>query len=96
MNMNNLMNQAKQIKKVIDQKTEEFNKKEFITNFQGIKIVFTGNKKVVSIEIENDVLSNKEMVEDLLPLAFNEALSKIDKEYKAFMGPLSQAPTGLF
>ena len=37
-----------------------------------------GNKKVNKIEIDQDLLDDKDMLEDLLTVAVNEAIKKVD------------------
>lgn len=96
MNMNNLLSQAKQVKKMMSEKTSEFNKMHFDIECHDIKVNIGGSKKINSIIIPDEMVNNKEMLEDLLPLAINRAIETVEKEFKDFMGPLSQAPAGLF
>ena len=41
-----------------------------------------GNKEIVEVSIDKDAFDpeNKDMIEELIPLALNEALAQIDKE----------------
>ena len=96
-NMNNLMAQAKQMKSTLDKKNKEFDEREFTCEYQGIEIKMLGNHKVSSINIkEEDLLSEKDDLQDIIVVAINRALDEVKKEYKTFMGPLAQAPTGMF
>ncbi|MGI6644731.1 MAG: YbaB/EbfC family nucleoid-associated protein [Bacilli bacterium] len=79
-NMKSLMAQAQKMQRLLKQKMEELAEKEFeVVKGGGIKLVMTGDRTVVEIEIEEDLLEkeNKEMVETMLILAFNECLEKI-------------------
>ncbi len=96
-NMNNLMAQAKQMKATLDKKTKEFNEKQFTCEYQGVEVTMTGDHKIASIKInEKDLLDDKDDLQDILIVAVNRTLEKVKEEHKAFMGPLAQAPTGLF
>ena len=47
-----------------------------------IKIVLNGEYKVTNINIADSLLSDKEMLEDLIMLAVNDASSKVNKTSK--------------
>ncbi len=44
-----------------------------------VKITATGNKKILSIEINEKIADDKEIVEDLVILAVNKVLEKAEK-----------------
>ena len=55
-----------------------------------VKVVVTGNKKVNSVKLSADLLNEeKEMVEDLILVAINQALDKVDSISKKKMGSLT-------
>ena len=55
-----------------------------------IKVLVSGNKKMLSINISPDVMGeDKEMLEDLVLSATNQALESVDKISKEKMGPLT-------
>lgn len=43
-----------------------------------IKVRLTGNRKLVGIEIADNMMNDKEELEDMLAVAFNRALEKAD------------------
>jgi DNA-binding YbaB/EbfC family protein len=47
-----------------------------------IKIILNGEYKVANINIDNSLLTDKEMLEDLIMLAFNDASSKVNNASK--------------
>jgi DNA-binding YbaB/EbfC family protein len=47
-----------------------------------IKIILNGEYKVVNINIDNSLLTDKEMLEDLIMLAFNDASLKVNNASK--------------
>lgn len=55
-----------------------------------IKVIFDGNKKLISVNIDNKVLKeDREMVEDLILVAINQALQKVDKISQEKMGSMT-------
>jgi DNA-binding protein YbaB len=85
------------------QKAEEIKSKlSLITvegKAQGIRVIANGNKKIISIDIPNDMLrpENKAQVEETLHQAIDNALEQADNiaksEMKSLMGSL--LPGGL-
>ncbi|MCX6186134.1 MAG: YbaB/EbfC family nucleoid-associated protein [Bacteroidetes bacterium] len=66
---------------------------------QGITVVANGNKKIISVDIQANLLKpeNKEQIEEILQLAIESALEQADNiaksEMKSLMG--SMLPGGL-
>lgn len=93
MNINALMQQAQKMQKQMEKKQKELESKEFdvSTNGGAIKIKMLGSKKLVSLEIEEDLIdpNDKEMLQDMLVVAINEAVSKIDEEIDGEMGSMT-------
>ena len=55
-----------------------------------ISVLVNGKKKIVSINIDSDALKeDKDILEDLILSATNQALDSIDKISKEKMGPLT-------
>lgn len=82
MDMNALMRQAQNMQKQLAKKQKEVEEKEFVVNSNGgaITISIMGNKKVNSIQIDEDLLTDKDMLQDLLTVAINEAIKTVDDE----------------
>ena len=80
MNINAMMAQAKKLQAEMEKSKAELDAKEFKVEKQGITVVVLGNRKVKSIDI-NEILidpDDKEMLEDLVIIAINEANELID------------------
>ena len=87
MNMQALMQQAQKMQRDITKKKDELNKKSFTGSSELVDVVFTGDKKVVSVKIKTDIDNDdKEIIEDMLVIAINDAMSKIDKETESVLG----------
>lgn len=93
MNINALMQQAQKMQQQMAKKQKELESKEFEFSSNGgaIKIKMLGNKQMTALEIDKDLIdpSDKEMLEDMLMVAFNEAISKIEEEAEAIVGSVS-------
>ena len=96
MNMQNIIKQAQKVqgdmlkeKKIIDETTYEVEK-------SFIKVNAKGNKKIESIKINESEIDDIEMLEDLLVVAINELISKIDDETEKKMGKYTKGFPGLF
>ena len=92
MNMQNLMAQAQKIQKDMKKKQEEIYNMEFEGKSEWVDILLTGDKKIKAFKIknkENITGDDIEMLEDMVKIAFNEALDKIDKEYEKKMAMYS-------
>ena len=93
MNMQQMIIQAQKIQREMQKKQAELAEKEFTVSKGGaVTVVVKGNKTVQSIEIDKDALDpdNKEMVEELIALAINEAIAQI----KAAEAAISEQLTG--
>ena len=63
-----------------------------------VEVVFTGDKKLksVNIKIEGTLdQDDKEVLEDMMVIAINDAMGKIDKETESMLGAYSSLG-GLF
>ena len=100
MNINALMQQAQKMKQQMEKKQKEIESKEFEFSSNGgaIVIKMLGSKEMTSLKIEKDLIDpeDKEMLEDMLMVAINDAISKIDEEVNAVMGSVTGGLPGMF
>lgn len=100
MNINALMQQAQKMQQQMNKKQKELEGKEFEFSSNGgaIKIKMKGNREMTSLEIDEDLIdpADKEMLQDMLMVAINEAISKIDAEFNAIMGSVAGGLPGMF
>ena len=96
MDIQKLMEQARQMQDNLGKIEEELNATEYEAKAggNGVKVVVNGRNEVQSVEIADDLMSvdNKEMLQDLILIAVNEAVEKAfqDRENK-----LGSATSGL-
>lgn len=97
MNMQALMQQAQKMQRDITKKKEELNSKSFTGTSELVEVVFTGDKKMVSMTIKQDIENDdKDIIQDMVVIATNDAMNQIDKEAEKIMGPYGNQLGGLF
>ena len=81
MNMQSLMAQAQKMQRDITKKKEEIDKMNFEGKSELVDIVINGKKEIVSISIKKDASLDSddlEVLEDMIKIAMNDALKKVD------------------
>lgn len=97
MNMQALMQQAKKMERDITKKKEELNAMSFTGKSELVEVVFTGERKMVSATIKGDISSDdKEIIEDMMVIAINDAMKQIDAANEKIMGAYGNGLGGLF
>ncbi len=85
MDLNKLMQQAGALQKQLEETGKQINEKEFEAEASNglVKVVVNGENKILKVTIDESILNkeDKEMIEDLLMIAVNNAISKVE-EYK--------------
>ncbi|MFA5480132.1 MAG: YbaB/EbfC family nucleoid-associated protein [Candidatus Muiribacteriota bacterium] len=92
-NMNQLMKQAQKMQKDMMKAQEDLKNQEVEGSAGGgmVKITMTCGYEVQNIEIEKDVIDpdDKEMLQDLITAAFNDALNKVKETSEGQMSKLT-------
>ena len=97
MNMQQMMAQAQKMQRELRKAQAELAQKEFkVAKGGAVTVIVLGNKEIKSIEIDNDAFDpeNKEMIQDMIALAINEAMAKIDEESEAINERITGQPGG--
>ena len=97
MNMQQMMAQAQKMQRELKKAQAELAQKEFVVSKGGaVTVTVMGSKEVKSVQIDKDSLDpeNKEMLEDLIAIAINEALEKIAEEEEAINERITGQPGG--
>ena len=90
--MGGMMKKAQQMQKEMARIQKEIEELKIDGQSGGglVKVVVSGKKKILSIDIDSDVMKeDKEMVEDLILSATNQALENIYKISKDKMAPVT-------
>lgn len=99
MNMQNLMAQAQRMQKDIQKKQEEINKTEYEASSGVVNVKINGKKEVLNIKIDKSIINDTDDIdalEDMLKIAFNDAINKVNKDTENKMGVYAKGLNGLF
>ena len=97
MNMQAMMMQAKKLQKEIENTTKEIDSKVFTYENQNITVECLGTNEIQKINIKNeDILSDKEMLEDVILVAINDVLNQVVEEKNKKLGKYTNGLGGLF
>ncbi len=98
MNIQALMKQAQKMQKDMMIEKEEIDKKTFIGKSSIVTAYVKGTKEVEKITIEEELkeIDDKDMLQDMIQIAINDAMKQIDNETEQKMGKFSQGMPGLF
>ena len=99
MNMQQMLMQAQKMQRELQKAQDELKKKEFTVSKGGaVTVVVLGDKTIKSIDIDKDAMDpdNKEMVEEMIAMAVNEAHQKIDVESAEINEAITGRSGGLF
>ena len=99
MNMQQMIIQAQKMQREMQKKQAELEAQDFTVSKGGaVTVVVKGDKSIVSISIDKDAMDpdNKEMVEELITLAINEAIEQIKAKEAEISSSVSGGMGGLF
>ena len=98
MNIQALMKQAQSLQKDMLKTKEEIDNMTFIGESSFVKVEVKGTKEIIKVTINEDISNDdKEIIEDLIVVAINQAFNEIDKVTEQKMGKFSNMmPGGLF
>ncbi len=82
MDLSKIMEQAQKLQQDMKTSKEELGKVRVEGSSGGGMVVveMSGNLKLLNVEVEKEVLDDKEMLEDLIMAAVNQAIEKAQKE----------------
>lgn len=97
MNMQ-ILKQAQKLQKEMMNEKEKIDQMEFEGNSSFVTVTVNGKKEVTKINIKQEKLDDVEieMLEDIILLAVNEALKKVDETVEQKMGKFTQGLPGIF
>jgi len=98
MNIQAMMKQAQQLQNKVLNEKKVIDSKVFTGKSSLVSVTMTGDKKVTGVDINMDSIESddKEMLEDMIMLAVNDAITQIDKETEEKLGKYTQGLPGLF
>jgi len=102
LNLTAVMKQVQRLQTRIAELKEELAEREVEGSAGGgmVKVVVNGRQEVISVTIESDVMQDKEMLEDLVTAAVNDALRRskalMEEELSGLTSELGVNLPGLF
>lgn len=98
MNMNNLMAQAQRMQRDIERKQQEIYGTEYTGSSELVDVILTGDKKLKSVKfkkMENFDADDLDILEDMVKIAFNDAVTKIERDIESKLGMYGKQLGGL-
>lgn len=98
MNIQAMMKQAQKLQKEMMEEKNKIDETIFTGESSFVKVEVYGSKKIKNVIIDEKELSEEdiEMLQDIMVVAINDAMNKIDKETEKKMGKYTQGMPGLF
>lgn len=99
MNMQQMLAQAQKMQRELQKAQNELKAKEFTVSKGGaVTVVVKGDHTVQSISVDEDAFDkdNKEMVEEMIAMAINEAFGIINKESEEINERITGRSGGMF
>jgi len=85
MNMQKIMQEAQKAQAKIQKAQADLEASEFSKETQGIEVTSNGAKVIQKITIDQDLMDDKEMLEDMLVVAINEVFKEVDTKTEELM-----------
>ncbi len=98
MNIQAMMKQAQKMQKDMLATKEEIDKMIFEGKSSFVTVQVNGKKELINITIDNESFDKEdiEMLQDMIVVAVNESMKKVDEETEKRMGKFTQGMPGLF
>ena len=99
MNMQQMLMQAQKMQRELQKAQNELKEKEFTVSKSGaVTVIVKGDHTIKSISIDEDAFDkdNKDMVEEMVAMAINEAIEQIEKESDEINERVTGRSGGLF
>ena len=97
MNMQQMMAQAQKMHRELKKAMAALAEKEFVVTKGGaVTVTVMGSKEVKAIEIDKESFDeeNREMIQEMIVLAINEAIAQIEEEAEAINEHITGQPGG--
>ncbi len=97
MNLQAIMKQAQAMQKDMMKAKEEVDNTVFTGESSFVKVEVKGTKEIIKITIDEDLSDiDKDMLEDMIMIAINDAFKKVDKMMEQKLGRYANAIPGVF
>ena len=95
MDINKLMQQAQAMQKQLEEANRQISEKQFEGSASNglVKVVINGDHLIQYVDLDASIIdpSDKEMIEDLIMIAVNDAIEKAEEYKKERLGGMASA-----
>lgn len=98
MNIQAMMKQAQKLQQEMMNTKNEIDAKIFPGKYSGVEVEVNGKKELLKVTIDKEMKLDSddlEMLQDIIVLAVNDALKKVDAELESKMGKYGSGLSGL-
>lgn len=81
----NMIKQLRKLQKEMQEAQEKIELTEFEGRASGCVVVMQGNRRLVDVKISKELLEDEEILQEVIILAVNDALTRIDKTTEEVM-----------
>jgi DNA-binding YbaB/EbfC family protein len=98
MNIQAMMKQAQKLQKEMMEQKSEIDSMIFESKSSFVTIKMKGTKEIIEVKIESDSIEKDdiELLQDMIMIATNDCIKKIDEETEKKLGKYTQGMPGLF
>ena len=98
MNIQAMMKQAQKLQKDMMTEKEKIDSTEYVGTSSFVTVTMMGNKKIKEVKIDVDSMDKDEieMLQDMIVVAMNQSMQKIDEDTEKKLGKYTQGMPGLF
>lgn len=97
MNMQNLMAEAQRMQRELERINKDIESSVFEGLSGVVKVLISGKNEIIKVSIiDDEILKDKESLEDMIMLAVNDALKKLNKTKEEKLGKYTGGMKGLF
>lgn len=75
-----MIKKIKKMQEDMEKAQRELESKEYFGKASGVTVIMQGTRQVLDVKINDDILEDKELLQDAILLAVNDALAQIEKE----------------
>lgn len=90
-----MLNQLKKMRKEMEDAQFKLESTEFFGKASGVVVIVQGTRQVIDVKIDPELLEEKDLLEDAILIAVNDALAQIDKQQEETLGQFSGGMPGL-
>lgn len=98
MNIQVMMKQAQKLQKDMMNAKSEIDAEVFESTSSFVTVKANGKREILEVKIDKDTIEHDdiEMLQDMIQIAINDVMKKIEKETERKMGKYTQGMSGLF